>query len=325
MLPLRSVCAAVPAALLGWSWLAADDSSPQPSISRQPDGDMLVSLPSSPGTTLRLETSTNLLNWQPLATTTTTATNSSIQHRDSAAIYHPSRHYRFTPAPQGALTGDHLATTDGDILIRPINHASFLLQWKNVAIYCDPVGAASLYSTLPKADVVIISHSHSDHWSSSTVSSIRNTSGCAIFAPQAVANAMNTTLRPLTTIMANNTSASVRGFSITAIPAYNSNHPVGSGNGYVLTIAGTRLYFSGDTGDIPETRALTNIDAAFLCMNIPFTMNVSSAVSVVRAFRPRIIYPYHYRNQDNSLADLRLFEDLVSTDLGIEVRTRPWY
>ena len=325
MLPLRSVCAAVPAALLGWSWLAADDSSPQPSISRQPDGDMLVSLPSSPGTTLRLETSTDLLNWQTLATTTTTATNSSIQHRDSAAIYHPSRHYRFTPAPQGALTGDHLATTDGDILIRPINHASFLLQWKNVAIYCDPVGAASLYSTLPKADVVIISHSHSDHWSSSTVSSIRNTSGCAIFAPQAVANAMNTTLRPLTTIMANNTSASVRGFSISAIPAYNSNHPVGSGNGYVLTIAGTRLYFSGDTGDIPETRALTNIDAAFLCMNIPFTMNVSSAVSVVRAFRPRIIYPYHYRNQDNSLADLRLFEDLVSTDLGIEVRTRPWY
>ena len=323
MLPLRSVCAAVPAALLGWSWLAADDSSPQPSISRQPDGDMLVSLPSSPGTTLRLETSTNLLNWQPLATTT--ATNSSIQHRDSAAIYHPSRHYRFTPAPQGALTGDHLATTDGDILIRPINHASFLLQWKNIAIYCDPVGSASLYSTLPKADVVIISHSHSDHWSSSTVSSIRNTSGCAIFAPQAVANAMNTTLRPLTTIMANNTSASIRGFSISAIPAYNSNHPVGSGNGYVLTIAGTRLYFSGDTGDIPETRALTNIDAAFLCMNIPFTMNVSSAVSVVRAFRPRIIYPYHYRNQDNSLADLRLFEDLVSTDLGIEVRTRPWY
>jgi L-ascorbate metabolism protein UlaG (beta-lactamase superfamily) len=60
-------------------------------------------------------------------------------------------------------------------------------------------------------------------------------------------------------------------------------------------------------------------------MNIPFTMNVSSAVSVVRAFRPRIIYPYHYRNQDNSLADLRLFEDLVSTDLGIEVRSRPWY
>ena len=325
MLPLRSVCAAVPAALLGWSWLAADDSSPQPSISRQPDGDMLVSLPSSPGTTLRLETSTDLLNWQTLATTTTTATNSSIQHRDSAAIYHPSRHYRFTPAPQGALTGDHLPSSDGDILIRPINHASFLLQWKNIAIYCDPVGSASLYSTLPKADVVIISHSHSDHWSSSTVSSIRNTSGCAIFAPQAVANAMNTTLRPLTTIMANNTSASIRGFSISAIPAYNSNHPVGSGNGYVLTIAGTRLYFSGDTGDIPETRALTNIDAAFLCMNIPFTMNVSSAVSVVRAFRPRIIYPYHYRNQDNSLADLRLFEDLVSTDLGIEVRTRPWY
>ena len=325
MLPLRSVCAALPAALLGWSWLAADDSSPQPSISRQPDGDMLVSLPSSPGTTLRLETSTDLLNWQTLATTTTTATNSSIQHRDSAAIYHPSRHYRFTPAPQGALTGDHLATTDGDILIRPINHASFLLQWKNTTIYCDPVGAASLYAAFPKADVIIISHSHSDHWSSSTVSSIRNTSGCAIFAPQAVANAMNSTLRPLTTVMANNTSASVRGFSITAIPAYNSNHPVGSGNGYVLTIAGTRLYFSGDTGDIPETRALTNIDAAFLCMNIPFTMNVSSAVSVVRAFRPRIIYPYHYRNQDNSLADLRLFEDLVSTDLGIEVRSRPWY
>ena len=82
---------------------------------------------------------------------------------------------------------------------------------------------------------------------------------------------------------------------------------------------------SGDTGDVPEIRALTNIDVAFLCMNVPFTMNITQAASTVRQMKPKVVYPYHYRNQDNSFADLNSFRQLVGTDLSIEVRVRAWY
>ena len=109
------------------------------------------------------------------------------------------------------------------------------------------------------------------------------------------------------------------------MPAYNSNHPLGTGNGYVLTIGGKRIYMSGDTGDITEMRLLPNIDVAFVCMNVPFTMNITNAASAVRDFRPKVIYPYHYKNQDGTFADLNEFKRRVAQDLGIEVRLRKWY
>ncbi len=113
--------------------------------------------------------------------------------------------------------------------------------------------------------------------------------------------------------------------SVEAVPAYNANHPEGVGNGYVLTIGGRRIYFSGDTGDIPEMRALPDIDVAYVCMNVPFTMTVAQASSAVRAFRPAVVYPYHFRNQDNTRANTNLFKTQIGTDLGIEVRLRTWY
>ena len=109
------------------------------------------------------------------------------------------------------------------------------------------------------------------------------------------------------------------------MPAYNANHPKGSGNGYLVTLGGKRLYVSGDTGDIAEMRALADIDVAFVCMNVPYTMTVAQAVSAVREFQPRIVYPYHYRNQGNALSDVDSFKRQVGTDLGIEVRLRKWY
>jgi L-ascorbate metabolism protein UlaG (beta-lactamase superfamily) len=108
--------------------------------------------------------------------------------------------------------------------------------------------------------------------------------------------------------------------------AFNSNHsPLGFGNGYVLTIADKRIYISGDTGDAPEIRALTNIDVAFLCMNIPFTMTAKDATNAVRAMRPKVVYPYHYRDQSNAITNAATFKKWLGTDLGIEVRLRAWY
>jgi L-ascorbate metabolism protein UlaG (beta-lactamase superfamily) len=325
---LRFAAPALSVAALGTALLLAQEAGPQPVISRQSDGDMLVQIAVPAGQFQRVETTTDLQAWQPLATV---ASNGTAQYRDGAAVYHGRKSYRFVPvAGTSVFTGDHLATSAGDAIIQPKGHATFIIQWNGKTIYCDPVtanGSSTIsYTGLPKADIILISHSHGDHWNSTTVNNQRNTTACTIYAPQAVYTAMNTTLRGLTTVMANNATAThPSGLGIEAIPAYNSNHALGTGNGYVLTLGGKRLYFSGDTGDIPETRALQNIDAAFLCMNIPFTMNVTSAISVVRAFKPKVIYPYHYRNQDSTYADLALFESQVGTDLGIEVRLRTWY
>jgi len=121
------------------------------------------------------------------------------------------------------------------------------------------------------------------------------------------------------------------GINIEAIPMYNlpetddSKHVKGRGNGYVLTIGNKRVYISGDTEDIPEMRNLKNIDVAFVSMNLPYTMDINQAASAVLDFKPRVIYPYHYRGQDG-LSDVEAFKKKVDAgNKNIEVRLRNWY
>jgi L-ascorbate metabolism protein UlaG (beta-lactamase superfamily) len=110
------------------------------------------------------------------------------------------------------------------------------------------------------------------------------------------------------------------------VPAYNLAHkrpdgqpfhPRGNGNGYILTFGNVRVYVAGDTEDTPEMRALRGIDIAFLPMNLPYTMTPEMVADAARAFRPRILYPYHF-GQTDPQALVRLLSD----DAGIEVRVR---
>lgn len=222
------------------------------------------------------------------------------------------------------LSGDHLNTDSGDLVIHPVNHASFIFQWNGRTIYNDPVGGAQPYADFPRADLVLVSHQHGDHYDATTLSAIRGPE-TIIIAPAAVYSALPAALRQIAIPLANGESTNLLNLGIEAVPAYNANHPRGAGNGYVVTAGGRRLHMSGDTGAIPETRALTNIDVAFLSMNVPFTMTVNDAADVTLAFRPRVVYPYHYRNQGGSFADLEAFRETVSSSPGIEVRFRDWY
>jgi uncharacterized repeat protein (TIGR01451 family) len=248
-------------------------------------------------------------------------------------------------APRLAATGSVIASVQGDVmgnlLIRPITHASFLVTYQGKAIYFDPDGAASLYAGLPLADYIVITHSHSDHFDAATIGAIDKPE-TKIVAPQAVYNSMSAALKALTTVVDYNPATMTPDsisllddtmnvlFSVQAVPAYNANHPFGQGNGYVVTIDQKRIYVSGDTGAQPELRALVDIDVAFVCMNTPFTMTPSDAASLVRDMAPLVVYPYHYRNQDGTLGNSIAFKNLMSTDLtsadfGIEVRLRDWY
>jgi L-ascorbate metabolism protein UlaG (beta-lactamase superfamily) len=270
----------------------------------------------------KIDYSTDLTNWGSWLSAERTA----ITQTDSGAIYSSNRFYLIREYPTtNAITGDHFATDDGEVIVRPVNHASFVMQWKEIMIYNDPVGANSRYTAFRKADLILVSHTHQDHFSATTLGFVRATNGI-IVAPQAVYNQLSATLRAATVVLTNGASTNLLGgIHVEAVPAYNGNHPRGTGNGYVVTIGGQRFYMAGDTGDTPEMRALQDIDVAFLCMNVPFTMTVSAAASAARDFRPRVLYPYHYQNQDDSFANLIELKRLIGTDLGIEVRTRAWY
>lgn len=219
-----------------------------------------------------------------------------------------------------ARTSDTFETSAGPVKITPIQHASFMIEAGGKVIQVDPVG--DFYSGLPKADLILLTDIHGDHMSPPAIAQAKK-DGTVIIAPAAVAKTVTDAQ-----VLNNGESKQWSGWTIEAIPMYNIKrgpgpgklyHDKGRGNGYVLTYGGKRFYISGDTEGIPEMRALKNIDVAFVCMNLPYTMPPDEAAEAVKAFHPKVVYPYHYRG-----SDLKVFEkDLEGS--GIDVRIRDWY
>ncbi len=309
--------------VVGWLVLLRAQEAPRLSnIQILSNKETWLQLSAPTGINYRIDASTNLPAWSGLVTLPLGI--GTLQHTDTAAPYFNQRYYRAQQVTgTNVFTGDHLSTTNGDVVIHPIIHASFVMRWQGKIIYNNPTNGSSAYPGIPKADLILISHSHPDHFSSSTIDAVRNTNAI-IIAPRSVYTNLTATLKAITIVLTNDASANVLGLSVEAVPAYNSNHPRGTGNGYILTMGGKRIYISGDTGDILEMRSLLNIDVAFVCMN-SFTMSVTNAASAVRDFQPKVIYPYHFKNTGGLLSDLSDFKKQVGADLGIEVRVRKWY
>jgi L-ascorbate metabolism protein UlaG (beta-lactamase superfamily) len=182
--------------------------------------------------------------------------------------------------------------------------------------------AQGSYDALPKADYILITDIHGDHLVPALVDKLK-TASTQVLAPQAAADKL-----PGATVIANGQTRQVGPFTVEAVAMYNLKrgpaegkfyHDKGRGNGYVLAYGGKRFYFSGDTEGIPEMKALRNIDVAFVCMNLPFTMTPEEAAEAVKAFHPKVVYPYHFRGQD-----VAIFAKALD-GAGIEVRQRDWY
>lgn len=214
--------------------------------------------------------------------------------------------------------------------IIPIEHATTVLEWNNITIYIDPVGGKQAFASQNLPDLILITDIHGDHFSLETLQEL-DTHKAKIMMPQAVADKMPPEFTPQIDVLNNGDSKERYGIEVEAIPMYNLReealkfHTKGRGNGYVLNMGGQRLYFSGDTEDIPEMRALKNIDKAFVCMNLPYTMTVESAASAVLEFQPKEIYPYHYRGRPN-IGDVAKFKALINQgNPNIEVVQLDWY
>lgn len=298
-------------------------------IHRQTNREMVLRFNAPAGTNYRIDVAsnfpadTNLNTWSSLLTLRSLGVN---QHTDAAAAFLDTRFYRAEQLTNGnTLTGDHLATTNGDAIIHPVGHATFVISWNGRMIYNDPTNGAAPYASFPPADLILVSHDHGDHYSASTISAVRAANGVVVVPPAIYNLAGFAALRPNAIALSYGQTTNVMGMTIEAVPAYNGNHPYGANNAYVLTLGGKCIFTSGDTGDVPEIRALTNIDVAFVCMNLPFTTNALGATNIVRAMRPKVVYPYHFRNQGGSLTNAGTFKQWLGADLGIEVRLRKWY
>jgi L-ascorbate metabolism protein UlaG (beta-lactamase superfamily) len=233
-------------------------------------------------------------------------------------------------AAAAATQDDTVMTNMGPLVIHPVHHAGLVLTWNGKRIVADPTtfppgpnsGAADFRGPNPP-DLILITHEHGDHFSVPTLTELAGPN-TIIVAPQAVQSMMPPTLQMKTRVMSNGQTQNIVGVPIEAVPEYNITpdrlqyHPKGRDNGYVLNLGGQRVYIAGDTEGTPELRALTNIDIAFIPMNLPFTQTPQDAADWVKAFKPKIVYPYHY-----GMSDVNQFRALVGT--VSEVRLRRWY
>jgi len=228
------------------------------------------------------------------------------------------------------IPADTIKSNDGDIIIQPITHGALVLQWNNTTIYVDPYGGVKLFKGIATPDLILITDIHGDHTNLETLKGL-DTKMAKFIVPPAVAEKLKQDYGNQLEVIKNGEMFTQGDIIINAIPMYNlpeienAKHPKGRGNGYFLNLGGKAIYISGDTEDISEMRALKDIDIAFVCMNLPYTMDINQAADAVLEFKPKIVYPYHYRGNPD-ISDTKAFKKLVNDkDSEIEVRLRDWY
>jgi L-ascorbate metabolism protein UlaG (beta-lactamase superfamily) len=215
--------------------------------------------------------------------------------------------------------------TNGPITFTPLQHASVQVEWNGKVIQVDPAQGDA--SKAKPGDLVLVTDIHGDHLNPDMLAKVRKP-GAPVVMPEAVRAQAGDKIPAPVEVLANGQKKDVGGISVEAVPMYNLPrgpsagqlfHTKGRGNGYVLTLGGKRVYFAGDTECTPEMKALTNIDVAFIPMNLPYTMPPSEAAECVKTFKPAIVYPYHYQGQKPEEFQAAL------KGSGIDVRLLNWY
>lgn len=223
-------------------------------------------------------------------------------------------------AAQKQFETDLIPTSAGDLKITFLGHGSLMLDFNGMNISIDPFSRVANYAELPKADLILLTHEHQDHLDLDALEDVRMDK-TVIVLTETCANQVDGGI-----VMHNGDVRNLNDLNIEAVPAYNlvhkrdsgqAFHPKGIGNGYVLTFGDKRVYIAGDTENTPEMKTLPDIDVAFLPMNLPFTMTPEMVADAAKAFRPKILYPYHFGTTDTST-----IEALLGDEKGIEVRIR---
>lgn len=213
---------------------------------------------------------------------------------------------------------DSFETGKGKLVITFIGHGTLMLKAGNTVIHVDPVSGQADYTTLPKGDLILVTHEHGDHLDKKALALVTKPDSKTIVSQSCSGKVESAE------VLTNGQEKSYGDIHIKAVPAYNivnkhdgiPYHPKGNGNGYVISYGGKRIYIAGDTENIPEMAELKNIDIAFLPMNLPYTMTPEMVAKGALSFMPAILYPYHMGDTDP-----KLLVDLLK-DSKIDVRVR---
>lgn len=223
-------------------------------------------------------------------------------------------------AAQEKFETDSIKTSAGDLKITFIGHGTLIFTFGGKIIHVDPFSEMADYTKLPKADIILLTHEHRDHLDLKALNPVR-TEKTLVVLTQTCAKQVEGGI-----VMNHGDVKFIEGLKIEAVPAYNiihkrdtgqPFHPKGIGNGYIITFGDKRVYVAGDTENIPEMKELKGIDIAFLPMNLPYTMTPEMIADAAKAFKPKILYPYHFGETDTS----KLL-DLLKSTKEIEVHIR---
>jgi L-ascorbate metabolism protein UlaG (beta-lactamase superfamily) len=215
---------------------------------------------------------------------------------------------------------DVIKTSAGDLKVTFIGHGTLMFNFGGKVIHVDPYSTLADYNILPKADLIFLTHEHRDHLDPKALNIVR-TEKTAVVLTETCAKQLQGGIA-----MTNGDVKTVEGFKVEAVPAYNivhkretdqPFHPKGVGNGYIITFGDKRVYVAGDTENVPEMKGLKNIDIAFLPMNLPYTMTPEMVAEAAKAFKPKMLYPYHFGETDTSKV-----ANLLKGTPEIEVRIR---
>lgn len=214
---------------------------------------------------------------------------------------------------------DVIKTSDGDVVMHFIGHGSLMFKLNDFCIHIDPVSSEGNYDVLPKADLILVTHEHYDHLDTKLIEKLRKEQTIML------CNENSAPEVKWAAPMHPGDKQKVENIFVEAVPAYNivnmrapgqPFHPKGVGLGFILTIGDKRFYIAGDTENTPEMKALKNIDVAFLPMNLPFTMTPEMVADAAKAFKPAILYPYHFGETNTD----ELIELLKDTNIEVRVR-----
>jgi L-ascorbate metabolism protein UlaG (beta-lactamase superfamily) len=224
----------------------------------------------------------------------------------------------------------HNKTETTPIHITPIHHGSLIIEYDQEVIYIDPIGDADIFKDQKAPTLILITDIHSDHFSNETLKAIAQPES-QIILPKAVRDRMKEVPSGTIHVLENNTQTTINTILVEAIPMYNLRpeaqafHPKGRGNSYILNLGTQRVYISGDTEATSEVRGLVDIDIAFICMSMPWSMSVENAASAVLEFAPKVVYPYRYKGADG-LSDIKQFKTLINKgNSSIKVHLKDWY
>ena len=221
---------------------------------------------------------------------------------------------------QPSFPKDTIETQNGPLIITFIGHASLIFEWNGEVIHIDPSSREANYYKLPKATMIFVTHDHGDHCDPASLKAI-TTDKTKTFMTSLAHEKWNQGM-----VLRSEQTIAVNGIEIQSIPAYNIEHKrdsgtpyhvKGEGNSYIINLGSTRLFIGGDTENTPEMKALRNIDIAFLPMNLPYTMTPEMVADAAKAFKPRILYPYHYGK-----SDLNRLKELMADEKEVELRIR---